>query len=200
MQDRSRRDRSLKALFNWSAAIASLMIILAGGFLPVGIAIPSLSLTPRVVELPGTWQIPSLLLCSLIWGPKSGVLAASAYLTIGVLHMPIFQGGGGFNYISTPGFGYLVGFIPAAWLTGKLAHQPGMRGLISQTLAAWTGLFCLHICGLTNIIIGVISQRWSFDITELFYSYTLGPLPTQLALCTSVGIISILIKSLLLIE
>ena len=121
------------------------MIILAGAMVPVGLFIPSISSSPILINLPGTWQVPSVLLCALVAGPRAGVIAALAYLTLGLLHIPVFDGGGGLDYAATPGFGYLAGFIPAAWISGKLANQKGMEGLIPQTLSALAGLFCLHI-------------------------------------------------------
>ena len=87
------------------------MAILVGGLLPAALLIPLPS--PTVVDLPATWQVPALLLCALVCGPRAGVIAAVAYLSIGLLDLPVFHGGGGLTVLE-PGFGYLAGFIPAA--------------------------------------------------------------------------------------
>ena len=70
-------------------------------------------ISPSLLSLPSTWQVPALLICALVAGPRAGVIASVAYLTIGLVDLPVFHGGGGLAYLLTPGFGYLAGFIPA---------------------------------------------------------------------------------------
>ena len=67
----------VRALATWSGALAGLLLILLGGLLPAAILLP---LSPHLVTLPATWQVPSLLLCALVSGPRAGVIAAGAYL------------------------------------------------------------------------------------------------------------------------
>ncbi|WP_320675476.1 biotin transporter BioY [Prochlorococcus sp. MIT 1341] len=190
----------MRALVTWIGAIAGLTMILAGGLMPVGLFIPSTAQSPVVLNLPSTWQVPAVLLCSLVTGPRSGVIAAVAYITIGLVHLPVFNGGGNINYINNPGFGYLVGFIPAAWFAGRLAQQKGMDTIFSLPLSALAGLFCIQLVGILNLISGYLLGRWPYSLAELIFSYTLGPLPTQIALCTSVGILALILRRLLFIE
>ena len=175
-------------------------MILIGGLIPAALVIPSLELPPKVLSLPSTWQVPALLLCALVCGPRAGVIAAVAYLTIGLVDLPVFHGGGGLSYVLTPGFGYLAGFIPAAWLSGRLAQQEGMNDLKRLTLSAMAGLVLLQLCGVLNLVLGSLLSRWPEPLPELLFSYTLGPLAAQLALCAGVGVLALLCRRLLFVE
>ena len=46
----------MKALANWSGALAGLLLILIGGLLPSALLIPSMPL--QLMDLPATWQVP----------------------------------------------------------------------------------------------------------------------------------------------
>ena len=72
----------MKALATWSGALAGLLLILIGGLLPSALLIPSAPL--QLVDLPATWQVPALLLCALVSGPRAGMMAAVAYLSLGL--------------------------------------------------------------------------------------------------------------------
>ena len=188
----------MRALASWCGALAGLLAILIGGLLPAAVLIPVPE--PLLIDLPVTWQVPALFLCSMVSGPRAGVMAAVAYLTLGLLNLPVFHGGGGLSYVLQPGFGYLAGFIPAAWLTGRLAHQSGMGDLIRQSLSAFAGLFILQICGLLNLGLGAMFGRWSTPLLPLIMQYTIGPLPSQLLLCIAVGGLSVLLRRLLVVD
>ena len=188
----------MRALATWSGALAGLMAILIGGLVPAALFLPLPQ--PSLVDLPATWQVPALLLCALVSGPRAGVIAAVAYLSLGLLSLPVFDGGGGLTYVLEPGFGYLAGFIPAAWLTGRLAHQPRMGDLPRQSLSAAAGLMMIQLCGLLNILIGDLLGRWTPSLATLVMNYSIGPLPAQLLLCIAAGLLSVLLRRLLLIE
>ncbi len=132
-----------------------------------------------------------MLLCSLVCGPRIGVIASAAYLTVGVSQIPVFNDGGGFDYLTSPSFGYLAGFIPAAWISGRLAMQRNMNTFIRLTLSSIAGLFLLHFCGILNLILGSIFNRWNTGLQVLIFTYSLGPLVTQLFLCAGVGVLAL---------
>jgi biotin transport system substrate-specific component len=186
----------VRALATWSGALAGLMLILIGSLLPAALLVP---LPLSVVELPATWQVPALLLCALVCGPRAGVIAAVAYLSIGLTDLPVFQSGGGITYVLEPGFGYLAGFIPAAWLTGRLSQQNEMGDLTAQTGSAIAGLIVLQLCGLLNLGLGALLSRWSVSLPQLIVQYSLGPLPAQLLLCCGVGLIAVVLRRLLMV-
>ena len=110
------------------------------------------------------------------------------------------QAGGGLNYLLDPGFGYIAGFLPAAWLSGRLARQPGMDNLLSLTGAALLGLLVLQVCGLANLLLGGLVGRWNGALPQLLVSYSFGPLLPQLLLCCAVAVLALPLRRLLLLE
>ncbi len=188
----------VRALATWSGAFAGLMLTLVGSLIPAAMLWPGVPL--EVLPLPSTWQVPALLICALVCGPRAGVIASVAYLTIGLVDLPVFHDGGGPGYLLNPGFGYLAGFVPAAWLCGRLSQQEGMNDLARLTLAAIAGLVMIQLCGLLNLLVGGLLGRWADPLPELLFSYGVGPLPSQLALCVAAGLLALPLRRLLLIE
>ncbi len=190
----------MKALATLSGALASLLLIILGGLIPAGFYIPGFVSPNNVVDLHSTWQVPAALLCSLVCGPRTSAIATVAYLTVGLFHIPIFHGGGAIRYLSSPSFGYLIGFIPATWLSGKLAMQKNMHTLIRQTLSAIAGLSIIHFCGIINLFLGSILGRWENNLEVLIFNYSLGPLSSQILLCVAVGTLALPLRRITLVE
>lgn len=170
------------------------MLILAGGLVSAAVPLPSGSGTLQLLTLPMTLQVPALLLTALVCGPRSAMLAAVAYLSVGLFQLPVFQGGGGPGYLLEPGFGYLVGFVPAAWLSGRLARQGGMDDLLSLFGVSLLGLAVLQLCGLLNLVLGALSGRWNVGLPQLAVSYSLAPLPAQILLCCGVAVAALALR------
>jgi biotin transport system substrate-specific component len=187
----------LRALATWSGAIAGLLLILVGGLVPAAFPVHEAGAW-GVRPLGITLQVPALLLSALVCGPRSATLAAVAYLSVGLFQLPVFHEGGGIGYLLDPGFGYLAGFLPAAWITGKLARQPGMDDPLALAGAAAIGLVVLHLCGLTNLLLGSLAGRWGGDTLTLVVGYSLALLP-QLLLCCAAGVLAWLLRRLLLV-
>lgn len=77
----------------------------------------------QTVPLGVTYQIGAVLMVGCLGGRNAGALSQIAYLILGVTWLPIFVQGGGVGYLMQPHFGYLLGFIPGAWICGFLAFQ-----------------------------------------------------------------------------
>ena len=75
-----------------------------------------------------------------------------------------------------------------------------MNELARLTLAAMAGLVMLQLCGVLNLLLGAVLNRWGAPLPQLLFSYSFGPLPTQLALCAAAGLLALPLRRLLLIE
>ena len=64
-----------------------------------------------------------VLLAGMLLGAKRGALSVAAYLLIGLMGVPVFVHGGGPQYIFRAGFGFLLGFVLAAFLIGLLTER-----------------------------------------------------------------------------
>ena len=189
----------MRALTNWSGALAGLLLIVCGGL--VQAALPGFGPTGfSLIPLPITLQVPALLLTALVCGPRSALLAAVGYLTLGLFQLPVFHGGGGTAYLLDPGFGYLAGFVPAGWLAGKLARQPGMNDVLKLTGTAVIGLAVIQLCGLLNLGLGALAGRWGIQPALLAMRYSVAPLPSLLLLCCAVGVVALALRRLLLVQ
>ncbi len=188
----------MRALATWSGAIAGLLLIVVGGLVPTAFPFHDAagwSLRPLGITL----QVPALLLTALVAGPRSALLAAVAYLSVGLFQLPVFHEGGGIGYLLDPGFGYLAGFVPAAWVSGRLARQPDMGDPLSLAVVAGLGLLVIQLCGLANLLLGAVMGRWGDGVLPLVIGYSLALLP-QLLLCCAVAVLAWLLRRILLIE
>lgn len=76
----------------------------------------------------------------MLLGPVNGTIAVAVYVAVGLAGVPIFAAGGGISYLFRPSFGYLLGFIAAAWLTGFLCRKTRaarMRQFLPPPSPAW---------------------------------------------------------------
>ncbi len=99
-------------------------------------------------NVPFTLQTFFVSLAGLVLGGELGACSALVYLSAGLAGFPVFAGGGGIGYVLQPSFGYLVGFVLAAYVTGKIAHAreaPSLRRLCG---AAFAGLAAVYLCGM----------------------------------------------------
>ncbi len=88
-----------------------------------------------------TLQTFAVLLTGALLGSRLGALAVAAYLVEGALGLPFFKGGnGGWLYlVFSPTAGYLLAFLPAAFVTGWLAERGWDRKFLSAAAAIALG-------------------------------------------------------------
>ena len=72
---------------------------------------------------PFTLQLLFTTLAGLILGSRNGACSVGLYVLLGLAGVPVFTEGGGPSYIFQPTFGYLIGFIAGAWLTGWISEE-----------------------------------------------------------------------------
>ena len=176
------------------------MLIIICAMIPSSIIFPQKDLSLVNIPLHSNWQIQGLLLTSLLCGPEIGTISAISYLIIGLFFLPVFHGGGSIGYILTHEFGYLLGFIPAAWTCGFLAQRESNARLINNSIYTILSLIILHFIGIIYITFGKIFGIWLESISDLILINTLIPFPTQLILCISASLLSVLLKRLLIIK
>jgi len=168
--------------------------------IPSSIIVPQGDLSLSIIPLHSNWQIHGLLLTSLLCGPQIGTISAISYLILGLFYIPVFHGGGSVGYILTHEFGYLLGFIPAAWICGFLAKENSNADLINYSFYTSISLCIVHIIGIIYLIFGKIFGNWLDNLFDLILINTIIPFPTQLLLCISISLVSILFKRILLVK
>ena len=93
--------------------------------------------TIHVGPVPITGQTFAVLLSGMLLGSRRGALSVLAYLAEGIAGLPVFSPGGpiGLARLMGPTGGYLVGFVAAAYIVGRLAEM-GWDRKVPPTLAA----------------------------------------------------------------
>jgi biotin transport system substrate-specific component len=149
-----------------------------------------------------TYQLAGVLLTGCLGGKNAAALAQIAYLVLGLFKLPVFGQGGGFNYLQQPSFGYILGFIPGAWLCGLLAFQ-GKRRLESLAFSAACGLIIIHLCGIIYLIaLTYISPFFGNTFAPEYLPraisiYSFNPFPSQLVIVCVVAVVAFIIRLIL---
>ncbi len=137
-------------------------LVLAGSTL---IALGSqLALPLPISPVPLTAQTFAVLLVGAVLGSRLAVAAVGLYLLEGLAGLPVFAAGGaGPAWLAGPTGGYLLGFLPAAWITGALAER-GWDRRVTTTLAAMAlGDAALLGCGMVwlGVLAGPRAALWA---------------------------------------
>ena len=116
------------------ALIYDLSLVVGGSILLALCARVSFHVGP----VPITGQTFGVLLIGALLGSRRGTLAVAAYLGEGAAGLPVFASGmAGIPYMLGPTGGFLLGFLPAAWLAGALAER-GWDKRVGTSLFAMT--------------------------------------------------------------
>ena len=91
-------------------------------------------------------------LFTLLAGVLLGAVAVGVYVLMGLVGIPVFASGGGLSYVLQPTFGYLVGFICQAYLTGALVRggEPTFGRVLGACLA---GMAIVYLFGISYFYI-----------------------------------------------
>jgi biotin transport system substrate-specific component len=98
--------------------------------------------------VPVTGQTFAVLMIGALLGARRGSLAVLAYMAEGLAGLPVFATGGGFAVLRGFTAGYLVGFIPAAYIVGLLAERGWDRRVETTVLAMVLGNVVIYAFGL----------------------------------------------------
>ena len=115
------------------------MLILAALFAALTAAGAFLRLPLGALSL--TLQTFFTLLAGVLLGGGWGAVSQLVYVALGLAGLPVFTMGGGPGYLFQPSFGFLLGLIPGALVTGLAARGRGSRpGRVVLACAAGTAV------------------------------------------------------------
>jgi len=99
--------------------------------------------------VPLTLQVFFVLLAGAVLGSKRGMLAEAIYLLLGLVGLPILAGGeSGPSVLIGPTGGYLLGFLFAPYLIGRIAEKNPSPNLKHMTIATLIGLVPIYTLGI----------------------------------------------------
>lgn len=98
--------------------------------------------------VPITMQFLFTALAGTFLGARLGALSQLIYVIIGLLGVPVFaSGSSGLAALSSTSFGYLIGFIFAAYAIGKIAEKIKNPKFITMFFASIVGIIFVYIIG-----------------------------------------------------
>ncbi|MEN9201648.1 MAG: biotin transporter BioY [Thermostichus sp. DG_1_6_bins_120] len=171
-------------------------------------------------------QMGGMLLTACLAGPMAAVCAQIVYLGLGLAGVQVFAQGGGWQYLYQPTFGYLLGFLPGAWVCGTLAFRkrdpkphpsrreyqgrPRLPAPSETTLGNGSivpvglrelgaaSLAAVALVHVTGIIYLLGTQAWDQQLLELIRLYSLYTLPGQVIVASFASLLALLLRRLLL--
>jgi len=110
--------------------------------------------------VPVTAQTLVVLLAGALLGPKRGAQAVVLYLLEGLLGWPVFAGAsGGLTVLLGPTGGYLIGFVAAAYIVGRLTERSENRNALATIGALLLGILVIYAFGLIRLAAFVGMER-----------------------------------------
>ena len=134
-----------------SALLRNIVLTVAGSLFVAAAA----QITVPMWPVPMTLQTLAVLLVGGAYGARLGAATLGLYALEGALGLPFFAGGkSGIAdakldyFLPASSTGYVVGFILAAWLVGKLIESGWGSSLLKSVLATLAGAVVLYVPGL----------------------------------------------------
>lgn len=131
-----------------------------------------------VPPIPFTLQTLMVIMAGLILGPRYAPLSQGVYLILGLSGVPVFTQGGGPGYILRPTFGFILGFVLAAWVVGRLGSlltKPSFLKCLGIALAGMGAIYLVALPYLYLLNLLVLKTPASF------LQLTLGVIPFMIS-------------------
>ena len=174
----------------------SLQIIIISTFFPIFFSIPFTNKLFGPVEIPITWQLPSIVIITLIFKSKIVIKAYSIYLIIGLFFIPVFHEGGSLGYLLTPNFGYLLGIYPLIKIIDNLNKKHQVINYYELLKYVILGICSMHIIGIIYNCILVLYFNQPEILLYNISKYSLGKFGYHLLVLTPLTLlISIINKN-----
>jgi biotin transport system substrate-specific component len=91
-------------------------------------------------------------LAGVLLGGYTGALSQVVYVLLGIIGLPVFAGGkAGLGTLFGPTGGYLIGFIAAAFVIGKMVEVRQKPGLMWMGLALVVGNVVIYALGVLQL-------------------------------------------------
>ena len=150
-------------------ALAQIALVFSGAVF-VGIA-AQVAIPLPFTPVPLTLQTFAVLLAGAALGSLRGVASMALYALMGVVGVPWFsEGSSGF---STASFGYILGFILAAFIVGRLAERGASTTSIQSAALMVIGNLAIYAVGVTWLKFAIDSS-WATALSLGVVPFLIG--------------------------
>jgi biotin transport system substrate-specific component len=131
-------------------------VTLIAGFALLTAALAQVRIPLGFTPVPVTGQTLAVLLAGASLGAWRGASSQLLYWLMGMVGLPFYSNGtGGWSVATGPTMGYLVGFIVAAAVVGRLAEYRHDRHVLTSVAAMTMGSMIIYVCGATWLSINL---------------------------------------------
>jgi biotin transport system substrate-specific component len=146
------------------------LVLVAGGAAFVGLA-AQIAIPLPFTPVPLTLQTFAVLLAGAALGSLRGVLSMTLYAIAGIAGVPWFaEGSSGF---SAPSFGYILGFILAAFIVGRIAEHGATRSVARTAGLMVVGNLVIYAVGVTWLKVA-IDVNWATAVALGLTPFLIG--------------------------
>ena len=121
------------------------------------------------IGVPATFQTMAVALIGAAFGWRLAFASVALYLFQGAMGLPVFAQGGSIAYLFGPTGGFLLGFLPASYIIGKLAENGASKNFLTLFLVMIIGDMVIFAFGYAWLLALASNVSW-LDQANLFIS------------------------------
>ncbi len=123
--------------------------------------------------VPHTLQIFAVCMAAGLLGSKRAAVSVLVYIIIGAIGLPVFSGGrSGIGILLGETGGYIVGFLPMAWVLGKVYEQKRKSTLVHISGMILSLCLC-YLCGILWSVLVYMSNDVGSGVYIMVAKYVL---------------------------
>ncbi len=160
-------------LYKLIEILVSLQSLIISTLIPVYIPLPFIYKSSNSIEIPITWQIPTIILLTLIFNRRVVFKAFIIYIVLGLFISPVFHQGGSIGYLLTPNFGYLLGTFPLIKIIDNL-NKKNKINTLDFFKNGFLAISAMHLTGIFYNFIQIIFYKQSNIFLYNLGKYSIG--------------------------
>lgn len=128
--------------------------------------------------VPVTLQVLAVILSGLVLGSKLGALSQLQYLAMGAAGLPVFANfSGGPIAFAGPSGGYLLGFVPGAFITGWVFERFARKTGLGTWIGGIAGIAVVYLFGASWLAVWLCSTTRQPMSACINNAWALGVVP-----------------------
>ena len=141
-------------------------------------------------------QFPIIIFITYLLYKSYSIFVYILYLLTGFFLYPIFAFGGGLDYVQNYFFGYLLGFVVAILIAGKIFKTN--NSIKSRIIAGASGILSIHITGFVYCVFLALFKVIDFNMLgPIFYVVTISRIVYDVIFTILILLIAPYIKNIL---